>query len=414
MNIWTIKQGETLPLKGSAGRIMRTGLISEMLANRGHKVTYFSSDFSHHEKRRIADGPVSISINKNYEVFLLHAKTPYYKHISLQRLIHHRQLGKALYEEFQKRKKPDAIYVCFPIPEFCEAALRYGKENNVPVIVDIRDIWPDVMINLASDKIKPFVKASLKGLDKRTEKIVKDADVLVGTSPSFLKWANNKGRVKTKYDGVMYLAYDNKVNEIEEINKAKAFCDNLGISKNNNNFCYIGHGGKLEELSFLKDALDKLNEKNADVNIIICGEGDRTAYWKKIFKPYKNVIFTGFVNKAYLSEIMDRSVAGLVFYLKERFCDNITNKPIEYMSHGLPALSSLEGDLAELYRENNIGFTYKTGKELAEQMIRLIEDKDLTNEMSKNAKKLFESNFTIEKVYGSFCDKLESIVEANE
>ena len=39
--------------------------------------------------------------------------------------------------------KPDIIVVSLPTIEFSYEACRYGEKNNVPVIVDVRDLWPD-------------------------------------------------------------------------------------------------------------------------------------------------------------------------------------------------------------------------------------------------------------------------------
>ena len=36
------------------------------------------------------------------------------------------------------------IYVSYPIIEYAASAVKYGIKNHVPVIVDIRDLWPDI------------------------------------------------------------------------------------------------------------------------------------------------------------------------------------------------------------------------------------------------------------------------------
>ena len=51
MKIWLVQIGEPLPIdeKGKE-RLFRTGILAKMMAEQGHKVTWWATDYSHQKK----------------------------------------------------------------------------------------------------------------------------------------------------------------------------------------------------------------------------------------------------------------------------------------------------------------------------------------------------------------------------
>ena len=96
------------------------------------------------------------------------------------------------------------------------------------------------------------------------------------------------------------------------------------------------------------------------------------------------------------------------------FVDNVTNKPIEYLSGGLPIVSSLKGVLQELLADNGCGITYENGDVdgFVSAVTRLHDDAALLRSMSRNARRLFNARFTAEKVYGDLVGYLEELASA--
>ena len=52
LNIWLITVGEPLKEDGHEVRLFRTGLFADWLAQKGHKVTFFTNSVDHHQKRQ--------------------------------------------------------------------------------------------------------------------------------------------------------------------------------------------------------------------------------------------------------------------------------------------------------------------------------------------------------------------------
>ena len=67
----------------------------------------------------------------------------YYKNVSLKRIISHRVFAKNVLEYVKKIKKPDIIYCVVPSLDVADLITAYANKNNIKVIVDIQDLWPE-------------------------------------------------------------------------------------------------------------------------------------------------------------------------------------------------------------------------------------------------------------------------------
>ena len=82
---------------------------------------------------------------------------------------------------------------------------------------------------------------------------------------------------------------------------------------------------------------------------------------------------------------------------------------LECLSIGVPVISTPVGCLPEflLDNENVMFFDFEDADNLAKQMIKLIEDKDLYNRLSENGIQVISDSFTSTKVF----EKLDRIYQ---
>ena len=66
------------------------------------------------------------------------------KHVGIARIINHRLLGVNFTDYASKQLQPDVIHVGNIPIELAYAVVKYAKLYSIPVIVDIRDLWPDI------------------------------------------------------------------------------------------------------------------------------------------------------------------------------------------------------------------------------------------------------------------------------
>lgn len=153
MKIWILKPNEAKPIQGEKTRLGRMGLLAEELSTRGHDVVWYTSTFSHLKKKQIYKKDTTIEVKPNYILEFIKT-TSYKKNISIRRIISYRYMAYQFRKKAKEAEKPDIIYVSFPTIELAREAILYGKKNQVPVVVDIRDLWPDIFNHNLKRNIK--------------------------------------------------------------------------------------------------------------------------------------------------------------------------------------------------------------------------------------------------------------------
>ena len=164
MNIWLITIGE--PLKTQNERPCKTGILSKMLVDKGHQVTWWTSTFDHQSKSYIYNNDKCISVEENLEMIYLHSNIGYKKNVSIKRIINHKLIAKKFNKISDIKSTPDIIYCSFPPIELSFAAVYYAKRKNIPVVVDARDLWPDIFFNPFPQLFHPVLKILLNGYFK--------------------------------------------------------------------------------------------------------------------------------------------------------------------------------------------------------------------------------------------------------
>ena len=158
MRVWLIHIGETLPIEPGKERKLRMALFAETLADLGHEIVWWASTFDHTYKKHIHDVETQIKLTANVTLYLLHG-IGYRRNVSLLRLLDHYQLARHFQRAAPNLPAPDVILCTVPTVELAAAAVAFGRGRNIPVVVDVRDLWPD---------IENAIARPLRGLHTRT------------------------------------------------------------------------------------------------------------------------------------------------------------------------------------------------------------------------------------------------------
>tara|TARA_B100001059_G_C17278632_1_gene307119 strand:+ start:155 stop:454 length:300 start_codon:yes stop_codon:yes gene_type:complete len=97
MNIWVIVLGEPIPLDSNKIRLHRAGMLTQELTNRGHNVTFWTSNVDHFNKIKRSKKNRITKLNDNYSIIELSGRL-YKKNISFSRILHNIDVTK----EFKK------------------------------------------------------------------------------------------------------------------------------------------------------------------------------------------------------------------------------------------------------------------------------------------------------------------------
>ena len=99
-------------------------------------------------------------LSNNLFVRLLETKE-YKKNISIKRFISHFFIANTLKKEIndlQNLNSPDIIYASYPTIELPYELVKFENEKNIPIIVDVRDLWPDIFLSAIPQSLHFFSK----------------------------------------------------------------------------------------------------------------------------------------------------------------------------------------------------------------------------------------------------------------
>lgn len=421
MDIWLITIGEPVPITRDCGdRLHRTGYFAQFLAEYGHNVVWWTSTFDHFRKVHLFAQDTAVKINQRLEINLLYGGG-YPSNLSLQRIMDHRRIAAKFSKRARQIVVPDLLLCAFPTIELSLAAVRYGLEHRVPVVLDMRDMWPDIFLDHLPKSLRTVAAAMTWPMFKNAREACANATAITGITEAFVEWGLEKaGRSRGELDRSFPMGYNSRPPAPEKIQEAEKFWDKQGITTNSNNFvvCFFGTLGQQLDLETVLRAAHLLQESGKYISFVICGTGDNYEHFFNIAASNTQVIFPGWVNAAQIHVLMRRSKVGLD-PMPDRldFLNTINNKAIEYLSAGLPIISSPHhGVLSDLLKKHQCGISYPhaNAEALADLLGSLYDDRLTLRRMSENSARLFHEMFTAEKVYGEMMEHLVKIAKSSK
>ena len=417
MRIWLTNASEPLSYTGSTQRPMRTGLIAHTLQERGHDVIWWTSGFDHVRKEHRWDRDAILQAEKRLKIIAIYSPG-YRRHVSLARLRDHYVVGRKFAAMAEKQPKPDLILSSLPILELCSASVRYGNRNNIPVVVDIRDWWPDIFCYVFPRWMHGIARIALHPFFSTAQAACSGATAITGITPAFVEWGIKKAQrtIRTS-DKAFPLGYAQSSPSPESIRSAYKFWEERGIKQNKSRFivCFVGSFGRALELKAVVETARRFKMLNNPALFVLCGNGESFEYYKTLSKSLDNVVFPGWVGGAEIYVLLRIAQVGLS-PLPDRpdFTNSINNKTIEYLSAGLPIVSSpKKGAVFDLLLRHKCGRSYACEKaeELSSVLLELQQQPDEVGKMSANSKDLFNLMFVGERVYSQMAVYLEWIAE---
>lgn len=415
MKAWLITVGEPLPLDPGGPRLMRAGILAQVLRSRGHEVTWWTSTFDHFRKLNRFAADTERLLPDGTRLVLLHGRD-YRSNVSLARIVNHVQLARSFTRLAARETAPDVIVCSFPPIELSRAATDYGSRRGVPVMLDIRDLWPDIFLELVPRAARLFARLALAPMFGDARRACRAAAAIIGITPAFVAWGLARaGRAAGDLDRDFPHGYVDSEPSPDEIAMARNRWRNRGLVDGDFIACFFGTIGRQFELETVARAAGQLRTQHPDIKFVLCGGGDRLQHYRGLAAGLPNVMFPGWVGCADIWTLMRIAAVGLAPYINEAsFTQSIPNKAIEYLSAGLPVISSLRGVFEQMLQRYNCGLCYPNHdvNGLAAALVRLRDNHGEREVMAGNALSLYREQFVAEKVYGNLVDHLARAIAA--
>lgn len=414
MRFWLATIGEPLPTDPGGPRLLRTGMLADQLRRRGHEVVWWTSSFDHIRKTFRAAGPTTLLVDSGYRLVLLHGPG-YRRNVSLRRWANHWVLERQFARWIQRWAPPNLLLCSLPSVDMARESVRYGQERTVPVVLDLRDMWPDVFLDLVPRGLQPLARAALVSSYRRLREACRGAHALTGISPDFVTWGQIAGgRPPNPIDRHFWLAAAAADPEPAAVGKAEARWAREGIVPGRVNpvVTFVGAMSRSFEMELVIEAARRLHRTGNPVRFVLCGVGDMLERWRAQAAGLSNVLFPGWVQAAEAWTLLRCSLAGIAPYRSRRdFVASVPTKTIEYLSAGLPVVSSLRGAVERLLARTGAGITYRNGDldQLLGAIRRLLDAPDERQAMARRARSAYEREFVAERVYADMAAYLEAL-----
>ena len=390
MNVWIVNPFDNLPLEGY--RPMRFWLMSEAFRKAGHTVVYWTSDFSHaNKKKRVLDFGIKVP----FDIEILETE-PYFKNVSLRRLMSHRKLAKTFLKVAREAirngryKAPDLIIASSPPLGLVDASHMIASETGARVIVDIMDAWPETF-----ERVVPrFLLWPLRRLAKRN---YLRASAITTVADNYIELARSYGfskDIRRFYHGITKGDRPHPPFPVPHSPHPPTGSVPLRI-------VYAGNMGRSYDLV---TAVEAVGELGALATLDIAGKGEQEEALKELVerKGITGVKFHGYLSESELGELLKKSDVGLV-PMDPSSCVGIPYKLADYAKSSLAIVSSLGGESARLLNEYGAGVSYSFGESASlVQAVKSLLPR--LAEMRKASSRMLDEQFDASKIYDSYVD----------
>jgi len=383
----------------------RWGYFAKYLADQGHKITILTS-FPNHPLGRILNG------YKNQWRFdeemdgMKIIRTWTYISASrrfISRLFNYFSFAFSSYMNMFNKDINLFIASSPPLSVAIVGAI-IAKKKKIPLILDLRDIWPEAAVSTGYIK-KGFFYHLAEKWEKRCYKQAQK--ILVNSLAIFEELKNSKGVPSSKLEFIPNgadLEFFKEINNSNKINEEYNIKDKFIV-------LYTGLLGFAQAPEVMIDAA-KILENNKDIVFLIVGGGPLKKDLESKIKDLEldNVVLTGQRPREEMPVFVSRGDICLVPYKNSStFQKNVPSKMFDYMASGKPIIINLEGAASDIIIKAQAGLVVEpeNALALAKTIEQLYNNRFLRKKMGNSGKVYVEKHYDKKKI----SKQLEIILE---
>jgi glycosyltransferase involved in cell wall biosynthesis len=290
--------------------------------------------------------------------------------------------------------KPDVVLATSPPLTIALPAIAAARARRAPLVFEVRDLWPEAPIQMGALG-NPAARAAARALEQATYRA---AEHVVALSPGMR-------------DGVVAAGVEPaRVTVIPNASDLDLFSPDLdpgdlratlGVAGGALLCSYFGTMGEANDLTQVIEAAALLRERGrgpGEIAFVLQGEGKRRAALEADVarRGLDNVVVRGAEGKPEAARLAAASDACLtIFKDVPILATNSPNKLFDTFAAGRPAIVNTDGWQRELVEKHEAGLAARPGDpaDLAAQVERLADDRELARRLGAGARRLAEERF---------------------
>lgn len=385
MVVWIQNPFDNLPSEGC--RRQRYWLMCEAFVRAGHRVVFWTSDFSHAKKERREEG--RMEREEGIEVRFI-PTLPYSKNVSFDRIRSHRAYAKEWLRlaldphPSSPIPHPSLVITSTPTISGAEAALKIGRELGAKVVIDVQDAWPETFERLAPRGLRWLARLVSTPLRMKVQRIYREADLVTGVCERYRELTGREDYYRA------YLGIELKGKTVGERERKGV----AGVNKSVR-LVYSGNLGRTYDLGTVVKAV----EANSDFELDVAGFGSFTC-------DCPRVRFHGLLSGRDLQTLLEQCDVGIVPMRPESWV-GVPNKLFDYSAAGLAIVSSLGGESSALLGQYRCGVTYNAGD--AASLTAAVRKAMLFGRDASRT--MCEAEFDAVRIYDDYVSRVSQIVQ---
>ncbi len=399
MHVLLIHQSFALPDEAGGTRHFELG---SRVVEGGHQFTVIASDISYltasrHKKIRTRETVAGVRV--------LRARTPRARKQFIARLFSF--LSFALTSFWKALRVRDVDLVMGTSPPIFQAASAWlvATLRRRPLLLEIRDLWPEFIIDMGNLKNPLAIY-----LSRKLERFLYNrATHLLVNSPAYVDYLTAKG---VALDKITLIANGVDPAMFDPTTTANGLRPQLGLDEK----FVVVYAGAVSLANDLGLVIEAAKALQADLRIcfLIVGDGNERERLEALVAEagLKNVIFTGAKPKAEMRNYL-ASADACVAVLQNipMFRMTYPNKVFDYLAAGRPVLLAIDGVIREVVESAEAGIFVPPGDvaRLVEAVRYLVEHADERKAMSARGRAFVEKHFNRNEQSKQFINLLEKL-----
>lgn len=360
----------------------RSYWISQELIKNGHSVTMLttSSQVKEKTKRITIDG-----------INVIYLKIPYSQYMSIfKRLVSFLSFMIKSTMIAYKEKNIDLVISTSTPLTVGFPALVLKKLKKIPYLFEVRDLWPEVPIQMGGLRNKIAIKLAL-WFEKS---IYINATHIVALSPGMYDGVASRGIHTRKISMIPNMS---KIDTFGNMEKDFKLSEKLKLKKNSFKVVYFGSMGLANGMDYIIEGIKKLKNKK-DIEFVFMGGGATEPLLKKKCTDLsiENTHFLGSFASEELAAVVNLCDVSLVTFSNiPILATNSPNKLFDSLSAGKPIIVNSPGWTKKLVEDYKCGVfaNPESAEDLADKILYLQANPEKCKEMGKNSRQLAEKKY---------------------
>jgi len=412
MNIWLINPYGPIPTE--AWRDYSFTMMGESLAQAGHQVIWWTSNYAHHFKRYRARGWSDLLINPHFTVRLV-PTTSYTNNVGPGRILRDAVFATRTYDRGKRLPAPDCIVTAESVLTFGYAGHQLGRHHRCPVIYDQMDLWPELFETAVPPALNGVMHACLSPVYRSRRRLYQRLDGVMALAKSYLDIPLAEApELQTRphalvYNGIDVQAFralmDMPLPDIPDLPEKRS--DELWA-------VFAGSLGPSYDIPTIVEVAQRCAQSGLPLRFILAGDGPYRLQLEQASRTTANISYIGFLATKHLSGLYRHCDIALSAYTSRSNVE-MPDKFYDYTAAGLPIINSLTGEVSEIIRTRQLGLQYTAGdvESLYAALQQLCTDNALRIAMAEHSADI-AMEYDRHTQYARFVQLVETVVQQHK